>query len=311
MSNIHIPDGQFDFSAIENSLNGLNALKKQIESSMQPSGSLHIALENAAKATSLMPKPEHIIEGLTTAANVFEQIRDRFNYDAMLSAMQNLQAVIDSVIQNIHVPEISEERKKYLIQAHREWGQLGWTIIPTVKAEKLYDLLPPQRRAEADKLALGYCRDTEQLFKSLRESCGVRKRDLEEAIADFNGKRYKSCAMLLFSLIDGKLIRFQGRANPSAKSRRKVGKGAAESLQKQIETASPQKGLFAAMFDANLFACLATVFADGKDFKTQPEVINRNFLDHGMMTGKVTKKSCLQLFLLYYNTLELLEMIHK
>lgn len=280
-----------DFSALEETLKNLESFRSQIESGMKMSGPLLASLENAA--------------------NVVGHIRESINYDAIVSALQHFQTVIDAVVRNIHVPGISEAEKTKLIEAHRAWGQLGWTMIPTTEAEKLYDRMPPPLKADADKLALGYCRETEQLFNSLRESCGVKKSDLEEAIADFDGKRYKSCAMLLFSLIDAKLIRFQGRSNPSAKSRRKVGKGAVELLQKQIETDSPQKGLFAAMFDANLFACLATVFADGKDFKTQPEVINRNFLDHGMMTVRVTRKSCIQIFLLYYNTLELLEMIHK
>jgi len=68
--------------------------------------------------------------------------------------------------------------------------------------------------------------------------------------------------------------------------------------------------LFIAMFYTNLFACLKKVFESGKDFKNQPDVINRNFLDHGMMTNKVRKKDCIQLFLLYYNMLELLDMIY-
>ena len=294
MSNIQISDGQFDFSAIENSLKGLKALKKQIESSMQPSGSLHNALDNVAKATSLMPKPEHLVESITTVANVFEQIRDRINYDGMLAAMQQLQTIIDTAVQNIHVPEISEERKTYLIEAHREWGQLGWTIIPTVKAEKLYDLKPPLERAEADKLALEYCKDTALVFKAIRESRGVKKKDLEEAIDDFINRRYKSCAMLLFSLIDAKLIRLQGRSKQPPQKRRAVGSSAVTLIKKQIESGNPQRGLFAAMFYANLFACLEIVFENGKDFKTQPSVINRNFLDHGMMTGRVTRKSCIQ-----------------
>ena len=53
------------------------------------------------------------------------------------------------------------------------------------------------------------------------------------------------------------------------------------------------------------------VFEKGNDFRKQPEVLNRNFLDHGMLTRKVTRKDCVQLFLLYYNILELLDMIYQ
>lgn len=58
----------------------------------------------------------------------------------------------------------------------------------------------------------------------------------------------------------------------------------------------------------NLFACLNTVFANGGDFRKQPVVINRNFVAHGMMTRRVIRKDCVQLFLLYYNLLMFLEM---
>ena len=69
--------------------------------------------------------------------------------------------------------------------------------------------------------------------------------------------------------------------------------------------------LFTLLFEANLFACLEKVFEKGNDFRKQPEVLNRNFLDHGMLTRKVTRKDCVQLFLLYYNILELLDMIYQ
>ena len=60
----------------------------------------------------------------------------------------------------------------------------------------------------------------------------------------------------------------------------------------------------------NIFNCLLAVFADGKDFKIQPEGINRNFLGHGMLTRKVARKDCVQLFLLYYNLMDYLDIIY-
>lgn len=59
----------------------------------------------------------------------------------------------------------------------------------------------------------------------------------------------------------------------------------------------------------NVFSCLNEVFEDANDFKQQPLIINRNFIDHGMLHRKVCKKDCIQIFLLYYNLLKLLEII--
>ena len=51
----------------------------------------------------------------------------------------------------------------------------------------------------------------------------------------------------------------------------------------------------------NIIAALKTMFKGGDDFKEQPEIINRNFVDHGMLHRRVTKKECKMLFLLLYN----------
>ena len=45
-----------------------------------------------------------------------------------------------------------------------------------------------------------------------------------------------------------------------------------------------------------------------ESFKEQPTVINRYFLDHGMMSKPVRRNDCITLFLLFYNLLILLDM---
>lgn len=39
----------------------------------------------------------------------------------------------------------------------------------------------------------------------------LKKSDFDEAVVDFNNRRYKSCAMILYSLIDARTIRLQGK----------------------------------------------------------------------------------------------------
>ena len=66
-----------------------------------------------------------------------------------------------------------------------------------------------------------------------------------------------------------------------------------------------EKRFFLLLDYENILACFNTVFADAEDFRKRPVVINRNFVDHGMMTKKVIRKDCVQLFLLYYKKLQL------
>ena len=44
-------------------------------------------------------------------------------------------------------------------------------------------------------------------------------------------------------------------------------------------------------------------YKGGDDFKEQPDIMNRNFVDHGMLHRKVRRIDCIQLFLVYYNFL--------
>ena len=89
-----------------------------------------------------------------------------------------------------------------------------------------------------------------------------------------------------------------------------VGARAVTKAKTRAENDLSESMLFTAMFYANLFSCLFKMFEDGNDFKKQPQVINRNFLDHGMLTRRVSRKDCIQLFLLYYNMLCLLDMVY-
>lgn len=151
----------------------------------------------------------------------------------------------------------------------------------------------------------------EGLFSRLCKTKGIKKSDLEEAIFDFRHKKYKSCSMITFSMIDSKLIRFQRDEDRNPKTmRRYSGKKAAEKLQKHIQDEQNiEQKFFLLLVCENLFMCIQKVFEDGDDFKNQPAVINRNFIDHGMLTRGVVRKDCVQLFLLFYNLIEFLDII--
>lgn len=225
--------------------------------------------------------------------------------------IEKMAADVAQMIRNIPIPTITQERKEELIASYKTWGIYGWTVMPDVPALGFEEC--PEDIKKANRIALEYCRaaDMEYLFELLREVRGVKKSDLEEAIFNFKNKKYKSCALLLFSLIDAKMIRLQRQEdrNPKNKQRPAGAEAARNIFQHMKEEKNLEERFITLLFCENVLACLQIVFAKGKDFKEQPKVINRNFVNHGMMTRKVSRKDCVQLFLLYYNLLLLLEKV--
>ena len=120
---------------------------------------------------------------------------------------------------------------------------------------------------------------------------------------DFCDKRYKSCALILLALIDANLIRKQPRTDKP--KNRPVGLGAIKGIKGKIVCDDVWQGFYVSLDCANVLEALQIIFAKGNDFVEQPKVINRNFLDHGMLYRKVRRMDCIKLFLLYYNMLEM------
>jgi hypothetical protein len=169
----------------------------------------------------------------------------------------------------------------------------------------------PQSQKEANEIAMKYCKkkDTQELFDTLFDMKRVKKGDLQEAIFDFEHGQYKSCALLLFSIIDAMLIRMQREEDRKKRNRlRPSGIAAAKNILSRVKQENTDEETFYhIVYFENLFVCFETMFARGNDFVEQPNVINRNFLDHGMMIGKVRRRDCIQLFMLYFNFLQFLE----
>ena len=229
------------------------------------------------------------------------------------NAIDEINQQIEAALSVIQIPHISEERKEELCKAYEQWGTFGWTANPRARVS-LYNQIPESQR-EANELAMADCRDKDMLalFADTKKLKKIKKEDFEEAIVDYQQKRYTSCAMMLFSLLDAKLIRMQKKSdiNPKTKQR-DSGIRAAENIKRRIEREQNiDEKLFLLLSYKNLFACLSVFFAKGNDFKVQPELANRNFVSHGMLTKRVRKRDCVQLFLLYYNFLEFFETLNS
>lgn len=133
----------------------------------------------------------------------------------------------------------------------------------------------------------------------------IKKDDLAEAIHCYKNGYYKSCALILFGLIDAKLIRKQSKGSGK---RRKTGATAMKIIKEKVEQETNiNKTLFYLLDFLTLTSCIYTLFADGNDFTDEPVTINRNFVNHGMSTKRVRKRDCVQLFLVLYNLVSCLD----
>ena len=218
----------------------------------------------------------------------------------------NLSKTLSALVSKIKVPSYTEEEKEEIKDAYLQWGKYGWSVIPNAPITLYFD--KPADLKEANKTALKYCNNAEMqnLFDEIRNTTGVKKSDFEDAVFCFENKRYKPCAMMLFSLLDAKLIHMQKEEDRDKRHRRLSGNRAAEKIEKRLSP-EVENSFYITLAYANLFQCINAVFQSGNDFVKQPEVINRNFLDHGMLTRNVKRMECVQLFLLFYNFMKMLE----
>lgn len=186
-----------------------------------------------------------------------------------------------------------------------QWGQYGWTIIDRAPFSIYYQI--PQTQIEADKIVLKYLKeqDLELLFKDLY-TYKIKKIEIDEAIKCFNTSCYKACAMIVISMIEQKLIKFQDvNGNYSKKF---VGRGAVNRLHEYITNSDEldEKSIKYLLF-CNTTAYLTKLFENANDFMKEPDLLNRNFIMHGMSKRRVRRKDCIKLFLALKNFLLLSE----
>lgn len=214
----------------------------------------------------------------------------------IVEAVQQATAFFTKAIADFQIPTVTEERKQELIASYKKWGEYGWTLCPGAPFDCFDELPASIEAANAVMTPLCSKREMELLFDELR-SQRIKKEDLNAAILCYNNRQYKACALILFAIIDAKLIRKQKRGE----KHRPSGSKAAKRLREQFEGGDNEKKLLTMLLCVNLFSCLETLFANADDFRVEPATINRNFVSHGMTRRPVRQRDCIQLFLALYN----------
>jgi len=230
----------------------------------------------------------------------------KIDFSFMEKAVQNYSNAFSEIIKKLYIPDISEERKTELINSYNKWGEFGWSLLPNISANLFKN--EPIDMKNANKIALNFCKSDimENLFVKIKKQ-NIKISDFEEAVFCYKHKKYKACILLLFGLIDAKMIRIQSKF-PNYKDNRSFGNNAIKILKKLFDEIN-ENTLDLLLKYLNLFSCLNTFFSSRKNFKNEPITTNRHFLAHGMSTKRARKRDCIQLFLVLYNLSDFIDYI--
>ena len=238
---------------------------------------------------------------LATLSSIGQKINDHLN--PFFEIHNSFTIWSGNFVLNLNDLNYSIEERKQKMVSYIIWGEYGWTPIPTADYF-LFDT-PPIDQSDSNKIAMAHFNKSNlcKFFELLLGIKGVKKADVIEAIKCFENKCYKACALILFSLIDAKLIHLQPTKEINQNRSRKPGKNGMCELKNYVENSETHTMFFEILTINNLYSCCSKFFERGNDFSIPLTTINRNFLSHGMYTKKVLKRECIQIFLLYYNLL--------
>lgn len=239
------------------------------------------------------------------------------NVNQIAQAWKNsVQSIIQPTLDNlgkiseaIRIPDISDERRRGLQTSFEQWGNYQW-IVPPFAPFGLFNQ-PPKDKETADKIALRYCtkKNMQAIFEELQQKPDCAVDDIKEAIYDFGRSKYKSCSLMLFSLIDGELVRIQPLQTDDNQWRR-VGTRAITRFQNQIDKSKESNNGILTLFGlVGLFKVLNSLYQEVHNFSPEPDILNRNFVVHGMNSRPVSKTDCIKLFILYHWLLKIIGLL--
>ena len=239
---------------------------------------------------------QHAAAILASVASVFSTIDFQRVQNAVVQFEKCLEESFNR-IQSLLFPSISEEQRKALTESYRKWGRIGWTT-PIDAPLRFFDIAPDANVTKAHKRVMAFFR----VKSDVTRLCGFIRRyypnspDFDSAVFCFENRQYKACALLLFGLIESKLIDTQDK-----KSHLKTGFGAIKCLEKKQSGVENDGALVFYLHSVNMFSCLLEMFRDTENFTLKPRAINRNYLSHGKNKKSVLRRDCIQLFLVLAN----------
>lgn len=187
------------------------------------------------------------------------------------------------------------------------WGSYGWTISPRARINHFY--LVPKSKEEADNYMNKIHNDRASMrtIEILKECKFHNLKDIEEVEDLYKNEHYKSCSLLLFSLIESLLLHTEQESQHL--NRLKTGRGAIPYYEQIAKPDDCSELALRVLCYISSTKALQAFFADGDNLQNRNPVLNRNLCCHGVFWRDVTKTDCSQLILLYENMLLCVEMI--
>ena len=190
-----------------------------------------------------------------------------------------------------------EEKLVSQLSCAAEWGRYGWTVAPDATIDDYATIPLSQEEADNQLSPKSLSESVSTIFKELKNSKCLNQDDIDELITLYEKGFFKSCAMLLFSLIESLLI----NRNPH----NTVGTTASTGKRAFSEATNTINRDARSFLAFNLSTC-ETAFGkvwERIDWGDDSETINRHLLMHGLYLHKVEKTDCIKLLLLYDNLL--------
>ena len=210
-----------------------------------------------------------------------------------INYLETITRTITIGCQSLNLNELSEIYKTYT--------NFGWTIPP---AMPYFTKQKATTLEESDSFMLQFCKSENMdcIFSDLQNCEKIDKNDLKEAINCYNHRYYKACALLIFSMIDGILIKLQPQENENRKT-----SSAFEAMKSKYESNQKMEPKFFIALQANMtIECVKNFYKYANNFKLDDKCIYRNMISHGMLNRAVKETDCIKVFLLLYNILQLL-----
>ena len=186
----------------------------------------------------------------------------------------------------------------------KEWANYGWGIIDYVPKENTYFKIVGN---SADADAIMEYELSDKIISDVIQD--IKKTDLataafEEAIECFYNAKYTACILILFSIIDAYSINLQ---EINDKKRKLANPFSKELLEKSEIN---ELTLVAYLRIYMPLQAITVLFANGGNFRDEPNLPNRNYISHGMNKRQVTKIDCVKVLSIISNLADLRDFIN-
>ena len=217
-------------------------------------------------------------------------------------ALQPLSTTMSSILNTIadfyeklKRKNFTEKEIDHYINIYSSYAKFGWSI--PFNTDILFKKVPKNLES-TDKKLIKFCtkKEIENCFSYILLNNYIKQEDFEEAKFCFYKKKYKACILLLYSIIDCLIICLQ----PPKNARHRKTSETLNNLDTAIKNNDNYYIFYLCRYTATLI-CLKTLYSNGNDFITQPQLPNRNFISHGMFKRQITKTDCIKIFILIEN----------